>query len=425
VEDRKTGVETTLITVTAVGTLASAVAFLKDVAELPHLARAGNAAVYPVGSSRKGLDKDRVNVRVPVELMILPQQRIVGKIAERDLVHPEVFVRHQGRDYARIWSGQPFAEYVPPKPLKADAKRSVNVEKGHAVTLEGSATGGDGEYSFRWEPAEWLSDPNVARPAVDTSTPVANKAYTLTLTDGSGNTDTVTVMVTIRDPQPALAQPLPTKPEPPAPPPGPKRWPDGSQTWLRMALLRTVGLERLDEFMVHNNRTRQNSFYKVGDEFDGGQLVFVHQRGGVVRRNDEYFVYPIGANMDQFVEAKAADEYPELKDAAERHREAYQAAQEPRELSLPGDAGARAPVEKPPVPIESASAPAVPQPPAQHAPLQPGIGDALPPPLGRPESSAEAEKAEPDPVGGQATQPTTGRPKGSSRTRSSGRDKTR
>jgi len=95
-------------------------------------------------------------------------------------------------------------------------------------------------------------------------------------------------------------------------------------------LLRTIGPERLDEFMVYNNKSRQTSYYKVGEEFDGGELVFVHQRGGVVRRNEDYFVYPIGANLDQHVEAKVADDYPELKSAADKIREIRESRQKPK-----------------------------------------------------------------------------------------------
>jgi hypothetical protein len=76
--------------------------------------------------------------------------------------------------------------------------------------------------------------------------------------------------------------------------------------------------------MVYNRQSKETKYYKPGDEFDGGELVLVHQRGGVVRRNEDYFVYPIGVNLDQHVDAKVADEYPELKSAADKLREMRQ-----------------------------------------------------------------------------------------------------
>ena len=48
---------------------------------------------------------------------------------------------------------------------------------------------------------------------------------------------------------------------------------------IAMALLRTLGPERLDEFMVYNNKSKQTSYYKVGEEFDGGR----HNRGLLIK----------------------------------------------------------------------------------------------------------------------------------------------
>ena len=76
--------------------------------------------------------------------------------------------------------------------------------------------------------------------------------------------------------------------------------------------------------MVHNSQSNSEEFYKVGDDFDGGELVFVHQTGGVGRRSDEYFIYPLGETLDNALTERAAGEYPVLLDAVKRHREAYQ-----------------------------------------------------------------------------------------------------
>jgi len=328
VEERKTGLWSTSISVSANGTLESTIAFLKDIAELPQLVRVGNPAISPAGSARRGQTQDVMSLRVPVDLLILPRNQIVGPIVAAELAHPDSFVRHAGRNYAEIWNRKPFSEYVPPIPLKATVTRTVNVEKGTPAALEAVVKGGDGEYTVSWSPAEGLSDPTSLRPTVDTST-AGTKPYTLTVTDGSGGSDATATVVIVREPRPPepVVQAQAPLPPPPPPPPGPKPWPDGRNMSICMALLRTLGAERLDEFMVYNNKSKETRYYKVGDDFDGGELVFVHQRGGVVRRSEDYFVYPIGATLDQQVEAGVADEYPELKSAAEKLREARQKRQ--------------------------------------------------------------------------------------------------
>ena len=89
-----------------------------------------------------------------------------------------------------------------------------------------------------------------------------------------------------------------------------------------MTLLHSTGTERVDELMIFNTRSRKMDYYAVKDEFDGGELVFVHPRGGIVRRSDQYFIYPIGVTLDGDINVKDIDvaDYPELKDAADRIR---------------------------------------------------------------------------------------------------------
>ena len=57
------------------------------------------------------------------------------------------------------------------------------------------ATGGDGNYTYHWEPAETLDDPTSATPV---ATPVAIETlYTVTVTDGQGQTASAEITVTI------------------------------------------------------------------------------------------------------------------------------------------------------------------------------------------------------------------------------------
>lgn len=377
VEDRKTGLWSTAISVSATGTLESTIAFLKDLAELPYLARVGNPALSPIGGGRKGPKQDLLSLRVPVDVLVLPRNRVVGSIQEAELTHPDSYVRHQGREYAQIWNRKPFSEYVPPVVLRATVARTYNVDRGQPLTLEGGTGGGDGEYTISWSPSEGLSDPTTLRPTVDTST-AGTKNYTLTVTDGSSGMATALTTVTVREPRPPepVVQ-VKVEPPPVTIPQGPTRWPDAKNMTISMALLRTLGSERLDEFMVYNNKSRQTNYYKVGDEFDGGELVFVHQRGGVVRRNEDYYVYPIGVNLDQHVAAKVADDYPELKSAADKIREMREALRKPKP----------APAVEPEAQLQpSAEAPVEAHPAVSPDQLVPEV---------KPAESAEAKQAEP------------------------------
>ncbi len=347
VEDRKTGLTTTVVTVSAAGSLESAVKFLKEVAEIPEVVRVSNTALTPSGSGRKGQDKDLFNLRVPVEVLVLPQHRMVGRIDPEGLKKPEQVVRHAGRDYSPIWEGTPFTEFVPLAPLRLDVQANVTAEVGQPVGLSARPSGGDGNYAFAWLPADGLNDASSPHPTVDSSS-ARSQTYTVTLTDGAkSNPANATVMVTIREPPPPPPPPPPQQ-EPTQPVitqpvvPVVQRWPDGRSLHIVMTLMRTINGKRSNEIMVSNNRTHEDTYYKRGDDFDGGRLVYVHQSGALVHRTGQFFVYPLGGSMDDHMEAAIATDYPELKAAAERAVEAERARKADEEARAQAEADALA-----------------------------------------------------------------------------------
>ena len=71
------------------------------------------------------------------------------------------------------------------------------INEGEKSQLNAVVAGGSGEYTFVWEPAETLDDPNIANPVawpVDPET-----VYKVVVTDSEGNTGIGEVTVTIRD----------------------------------------------------------------------------------------------------------------------------------------------------------------------------------------------------------------------------------
>lgn len=314
-EDRRTGLVTRTITVSGSGTLQSAIRFLRDVEELPQLIRVTNPTLYPASSSRRRrrrTDVEMVQFSVPVELWVLPRQRLLRELDPSTLPQPTSIVRHSDRSYELIWERTPFTEYIELEPLVADAGRNMTVRQGRRAELRATVKGGDELYRYEWSGGDGIKHPDKRETMVDTSQP-GTTTYTLKVMDNSGNTATDTVTVDVQ-PIVAKATPEPKKPEkrPPPPPPDP-RWPDRQSMRLCQALRRSGSHLRVDELMIHDNSRGENVYYRPGDEFDGGELLYVHPRGAVVRRQDEYFVYPLGARLDQDVPVDQADAFPKLK----------------------------------------------------------------------------------------------------------------
>ena len=325
----KTDAQRMILTVQATASLEGAIGFLRGIYELPHLIRIGNVTISPSRSSRARRRKNKpspVRLKIPIELLVLPAHKMVGKrMVDENLHQPESLVRHDGRNYALIWERTPFTEYVKIEPLVVNAGEDLDfVVNKRNVSLKGTVTGGDGENVITWTTTdgtgEWLDKlraTNTLRTRIQTKEPFS-QSFTLTVTDGSENIGTAQVEVTIR---PRNAQVVKERAEP-APKTGPKLWKNRNKQKLVMMLISRDGDVRQDEVMVHNSVARKTSYYRPGDEFDGGELVFVHPRGAIVRRQDEYFVYPIGARVSNDVKAKEAIDYPTLRRVTALIREA-------------------------------------------------------------------------------------------------------
>ena len=71
------------------------------------------------------------------------------------------------------------------------------INEGESSQLTAVVTGGDGDYTYLWEPAETLDNPAICCPI---ATPILEETtYKVTVTDGQGNTITGEVTVNIKD----------------------------------------------------------------------------------------------------------------------------------------------------------------------------------------------------------------------------------
>lgn len=98
--------------------------------------------------------------------------------------------------------------FVVDESLTASAGQDFARTLGAQITLGGSASGGDGDYTYQWSPGTGLSDRNSAQPLLNTTTlGTGTFEFTLTVTDGTGSvaTDTATVTVSSSIPPPAPA----------------------------------------------------------------------------------------------------------------------------------------------------------------------------------------------------------------------------
>ena len=69
------------------------------------------------------------------------------------------------------------------------------IEEGSSSQLVATVTGGDGEYTYLWEPAETLDDPNISNPVATPTEP--ETIYRVTVTDGQGNVESAELKVVI------------------------------------------------------------------------------------------------------------------------------------------------------------------------------------------------------------------------------------
>lgn len=97
-------------------------------------------------------------------------------------------------DNIALYLGYPFQLTEINAPA-AHAGNDTTVANGAIITLHGNANGGTGPYTYHWEPAAFLVNPNVQNPV--TINLGASTQFTLTVTDNMGCHGTDDVLVTV------------------------------------------------------------------------------------------------------------------------------------------------------------------------------------------------------------------------------------
>jgi hypothetical protein len=69
------------------------------------------------------------------------------------------------------------------------------IHEEESTLLSVYATGGDGNYTYRWEPSDMVTDPEAQ---FTNSVPLSsNQVFTVTVTDGEGNTESAEIQVVV------------------------------------------------------------------------------------------------------------------------------------------------------------------------------------------------------------------------------------
>ncbi len=113
VHDRKTGVDTVSVTVSAEGKLQPVIEFLEKCYELPYVSRFKDVKLAPTTKTRQDKETDRVKLGATLQVLTLPEDpRARGLINLEALEQPDQVVKHAGDAYAMIWERKPFNEFV-------------------------------------------------------------------------------------------------------------------------------------------------------------------------------------------------------------------------------------------------------------------------------------------------------------------------
>ena len=94
------------------------------------------------------------------------------------------------------WVAQVYCVSDEPLSLTVTADPEV-INEGESSQLNVVVTGGSGVYTYIWEPAETLDNPNIANPVATPTDP--ETIYKVVVTDSQGNSESDEIVVTIRD----------------------------------------------------------------------------------------------------------------------------------------------------------------------------------------------------------------------------------
>lgn len=298
----KGGYTSLTFTVDGDGDLKQMVTFLHDLHNAPFLPRVRSLTLTPLS----GKQSDKLRLALKGETIVLPPNPRVPNVTTaptKDAMKDPIqrTAKADVKEYLAIAEKRPFEPYKePPRPpeppLAANAGSDVTVPVGNPAQLTGSGVHGKGPYKFAWSQT---NGPKLAfaPTAADTATlsvtgdTIGVAELELKVTDAAGKAATAKVRVNVvsKD-QPAVVTPTVAR----------KFDPARSST-------RVTGLLSAPDVqeVVLTGNDKKRRVVRVGEEFDGGTLIYVHPEGAVVVYNaagmkePEKDFYPHGKLMSE------------------------------------------------------------------------------------------------------------------------------
>ena len=93
---------------------------------------------------------------------------------------------------------------------------------------------------------------------------------------------------------------------------------DRDAKYKRVAMALRYGV---DELMVVNTRSKTQEYVTTGEQVDGGELIYVHPYGGIVRKESGDYFYEVGAMFSEAVPVAIADGFPGIQAISKRLRD--------------------------------------------------------------------------------------------------------
>ncbi|MHC4063545.1 MAG: hypothetical protein ACYSUI_03445 [Planctomycetota bacterium] len=259
--EKKTGLQKVSMAMSGEGSLESTIGFLKQCYELPYVARFKDLKLNPIAAKKRTLSnprsRNRSNGKTEAETT---EERVKLNATLEVLVLPNDPIARRHLDLESLEQPAQKIKYA-----------------------------GD-SYAMIWE----------------------RKPFSEYVVDSP---------VIVKGPVPPEDPPRPEEPpEGPEPPPVDTGDPNARYKTVAMAA-KTIGDNcDLGELLVVNTRHKTRQYITTGQQIDGGELIYVHPYGGIVRKENGDYFYEVGSLLSEAIPVAIADDYPAIQAMSKRLR---------------------------------------------------------------------------------------------------------